>query len=83
MHHVDLVMGKNGIEEIGKGGNQSRPQGVGKVLDLGDYSVDGEVGCGPGHRPPALVEDGGQSRADLAQAFSIEYDRPIDDRSRQ
>ena len=43
MHHMDLVMGKHGIEEIGKGGNQSRPQGVGKVPNLGDHPVNGEV----------------------------------------
>ena len=83
MHHMDLVMGKHSVEEIGKGGNQSRPQGVGKVPDLGDYFVDGEVGRGPGRRPPAFVEDSGQSRADLAQAFSVEYDRPIDGGSRR
>ena len=47
MHHMDLVMGKHSVEEIGKGGNQSCPQGVGKVLDLDDYPVNGEVGCGP------------------------------------
>ena len=81
MHHVDLIVGKHDIEEIRKGGNQIRPQGVGKILDLADYPVDGEVGRGPGRRPPALVEDSGQSRADLAQAFSVEYDRPIDGRS--
>ena len=74
MHHMDLVMGKHSVEEISERDNQSRPQGVGKVLDLGDYPVDGEVVCRPGCRPPALIEDGGQSRADLAQAFSVEYD---------
>ena len=71
-------MRKHNIEEIGEGGNQSCPQGVGKVPDLGDHPVDGEAGCGLGCRPPALVEDGGQSRANLAQTFSVEYDRPID-----
>ena len=80
---MDLVTGKQNIEEIGKGGNQPRPQGVGKVPDLSDYSVDGEVGRGLGRRPPSLVEDSGQSRADLAQAFSVEYDRPIDGESRR
>ena len=46
MHHVDLIVGKHDIEEIRKGGNQTRPQGVGKIRDLGDYPVDGEVGRG-------------------------------------
>ena len=78
MHHVDLVMGKYDIEEIGKGGNQSRPQGVGEVPDLGVNPVNGEARRGLGRRPPALIEDGGQGRADLAQAFLIDYDRPID-----
>ena len=66
MHHVDLIVGEHDIEEIKKGGNQTRPQGVGKIWDLGNYPVDGEVGCGPGRRPPALIEDGGQGQADLA-----------------
>src|SRR3954463_11602364 len=83
MHHVDLIVGKHGIEEIRKGGNQTRPQGVSKILDLGDYPVDGEVRRGPGHRPPAFVEDSGQSRADLAQALSIDYDRLVDGGGRQ
>ena len=74
MHHVDLVMGKYGVEEIGKGGNQSRPQGIGEVPTLGGYSVNREVRCGPDRRPPTLVEDGGEGRADLVQGFQIEYD---------
>ena len=73
MHHVDLVMRKHSVEEIGKGGNQSRPQSVGEVADLGDCSVNGEVRRGPDRRPPTLVEDGGKSRADLVQGFGIEY----------
>ena len=64
MHHVDLIVGKHGVEEIRKGGNQTRPQGIGKIRDLGGCPVDGEVGCGPGRRPPAFIEDGGQSQAD-------------------
>ena len=66
MHHVDLIVGKHDIEEIRKGGNQTRPQGIGKILDLGDYPVNGEVRRGLGRRPPAFVEDSGQSRANLA-----------------
>ena len=66
MHHVDLIMGEHDIQEIRKGGNQTRPQGVGKIWDLGSYLVDGEVGRRPGRRPPALIEDGGHSQADLA-----------------
>ena len=65
MHHVDLVMRKHNIEEIGKGGNQSRPQSIGEVPDLGDYSVNTEVRRGPDRGPPALVEDGGNGRTDL------------------
>src|SRR4051812_41487486 len=78
MHHVDLVMGEDGLEEIEKGGNQTRPQGVGEIMNLSDYPVTGEVRRRPGRRPPTLVEDGGQSRAELIQALSIEYDRPAD-----
>ena len=78
MHHVDLIVGKHDVEEIKKGRNQTRPQGVGEILDLGDYPVDGEVRRGPGRRPPAFIEDGGQSQADLAQALSIEYGRLAD-----
>ena len=73
MHHVDLIMGEHDIEEIGKGGNQTRPQGIVKTWDFGSYTVDGEVGHGPGRRPPALIEDGGQSQAVPAQALLVEY----------
>ena len=69
MHHVDLVMGKYSIEEIGKGGNQTRPQGISEESDLGDYSVEGGVRCRPDRRPHALVKDGGEGRADLVQGF--------------
>src|SRR3954466_6625325 len=48
MHHVDLIMSKDGVEEIGEGRNQTRPQGVGEVMDLGDYPVSGEVIRMPG-----------------------------------
>ena len=83
MHHVNLVMGKYGVEEIGKGGNQSHPQGISEVPDLGDYSVNGEVRRGPDRRPPTLVEDGGKGGTDLVQAFQVEYDRLINSRSRR
>ena len=69
MHNVDLIVGKHDIEEIRKGRNQTRPQGIGKIRDLGGYPADGEVGRGPGRRSPAFIEDGGQSQADLAQAL--------------
>ena len=69
MHYVDLIMGEHDIEEIRKGRNQTRPQGVGKIRDLGGYPADGEVGRGPGRRPPAFIEYGGQSQADLSQAL--------------
>ena len=69
MHHVDLIVGKHDIEEIRKGRNQTRPQGVGKIRDLAGYPVDGEVGRGLGRRPPTFVEDSSQSQADLAQAL--------------
>ena len=52
-----------------KGGNQSRPQGIGEEPDLGDYSVKGEARCGPDRRPPALIEDGVKGRADLVQGL--------------
>ena len=69
MHHMDLIMGKHDIEDIRKRRNQTRPQGVGKLRDLGGYPIDGEVGRGPGRRPPAFIEDGGQGQADLARAL--------------
>ena len=78
VHHVDLIMGKYIIEEVGKGGNQSRPQGIGKVPNLGGDPVDGEARRGPGRRPPTFIEDGGQGRANLAQALLIDYDWLID-----
>ena len=65
MHHVDLIVGEHGIEEIRKGGNQTRPQGVGKIWDLGSYPVDGEVGRGLGRRSPAFIEDGGRAKLTL------------------
>ena len=76
-------MGKYGVEEIGKGGNQSRPQGISKVLDLGGYPINGEVRRGPDRRPPTLVEDGGKGGTDLIQGFQVEYDQLIDSRSRR
>ena len=69
MQHVDLIVGEHGIEEIRKGGNQTCPQGVGEIWDLGNYPADGEVGRGPGRRSPAFIEDGGQSQADLTQTL--------------
>ena len=71
MHHMDLVTGKHGVEEIREGGNQSRPQGVGKVPDLGDHPVDGDVGCGPGCRPPALVEDGSKGEEGVGRSGQL------------
>ena len=78
MHHMDLITGEHNVEEIRKGGNQSRPQGIDEVSDLGGNPVNGEAGRGPGRRPPAFIEDGGQGRADLAQALLIDYDWTID-----
>ena len=69
MHHVDLIVGEYGVEEIRKGANQTRPHGVVKTWDLGSYPIDGEVGPWPGRRPPGLIEDGGQSQADLTQTL--------------
>src|SRR3954466_11230663 len=80
MHHMDLIMSEDGVEEIGEGRNQTRPQGVGEVMDLGDYPVSGEVIRRPRRRPPTLVEGGGHSRAEVAQTFQIEYDRAADGR---
>ena len=73
MHHVDLVMGKHRIEESGKGGNQARPQGVGKESDLHDDPVEGGVRRGPDRCLPALIEAGGKHQTDLLQGFQIEY----------
>ena len=78
MHHVDLVMRKHHVEEGGKGGNQTRPQGVGKESDLRDNPVKGGMGRGLDHRPPALVEAGGERGADLLQGFQIEYEQLVD-----
>ena len=71
-------MGKRDVQEIIKGGNQSRPQGVGEVSDLSGNPVNREAGRGLGRCPPAFVEDGGQGRADLAHALLIDYDWPVD-----
>ena len=78
VHHVDLVMGEHRIEESRNGGNQTRPQGVGKKSDLRDDPIEGGMGCGSNRRPPALVEDGSKGGADLVQGFEIEYERLID-----
>ena len=74
VQHVDLIMGKHGIEEIRKGGNQTRPQGIGKEPDLREDPVKGGMGRRPDRGPAELVEDGGKSRADLVQGFWVEYD---------
>ena len=73
VHHVDLIMGKHRIEESGKGGNQARPQGIGKESKLHDDPVEGGVGRGPDRHLPALIEAGGKSGADLLQGLQIEY----------
>ena len=77
MHHMDLIMGEHRIEESGKGGNQTRPQGIDKESDLRDNPIKGGMGRRPDCGPAALVEDSGKGRADLVQGFRIEYDRPI------
>ena len=69
MQHVDLIVGEHDIEEIRKGGNQTCPQGISEIWDLGNYPADGEVGRGPGRRSPTFIEDGGQSQADLTQTL--------------
>ena len=51
VQHMDLVMGKNDIEEGGEGRNQASPQGVNEELDLGGRPIDGGSGCRPGDRP--------------------------------
>ena len=65
---MDLIMGKHGVEEIRKGGNQSRPQGVGEESDLRDDLVEGGMGRGPSHRPSTLVEAGGEGEGDFRRA---------------
>ena len=78
IHHVDLVMGKHHIEESEKGGNQARPQGVGKESDLCNDLVKGGVGRGPDRRLPSLIEAGGKHRVDLLQGVQAEYERFVD-----
>ena len=74
VHHVDLIMGVHHIEESGKGGNQTRPQGIGEEPDLPDNPIKGGMGRRPDRGPAALVEDGCKSRADLVLGFGVEYD---------
>ena len=41
VHHADLIMGEHRIEESGKEGNQTRPQGIGEESDLRDDPIKG------------------------------------------
>src|SRR3954467_2184103 len=46
-------------------------------MNLSDYPVSGEVRRRLGRRPPALLEDGGQSRAELIRHSRLSMiDRP-------
>ena len=74
VHHADLIMAEHCIEESGKGGNQTRPQGIGEEPDLHDDPIKGGMGRRPDWGPAALVEDGRKSRTDLLQGFGVEYD---------
>ena len=74
VQHMDLIMGKHGVEEGGERRNQASPQGIDEEWNLGGCPVDTSSRRRPSHHLYPLIEAGGEGGADLVQGFRVEYD---------